>query len=101
MTGLRLLLTFLLASAGLGLGLFLLSLGMAVFRFRRWGRVILRGAGGAVATTVAYLLFFLGSGGHASESLNEVALLWALAGFGWVGALVALQGADTAAPPPA
>jgi hypothetical protein len=82
---------FLLASAGLGLGLLILSLGMAIFRARRWAGVLLRGTGGALAAGAAYVLFFLGSGGHLSESLNEVVALWALAGFGWVGSLAALR----------
>jgi hypothetical protein len=77
---------FLLLSALLGLVVLLGGLATLFGRRRSQGfRVLAFGLVGAIVTAAVYATIFVLSGGWSDESVNEVGLLWAFAGFGWVG----------------
>ena len=86
MFSLRLYVWVLLLSSLLGALVFLYSLVRLVGRHRREGGwILLSGALGAVLTSALYTASFVVGGGEVTDAANEVGLLWALAGFGWVG----------------
>ena len=85
-------LAFLISSAVVGLAVISWGLYSFMKRGTRWTGVAILGAGalGALLAFVMYSFAFLISGGSPSNLANEISLLWAAAGFAWLGAATAL-----------
>jgi hypothetical protein len=82
----------LLISAAASVGVFAWGAYNVYNRPRRLAGIVILAAGccGTLAALALHWTLFLSLGGDAKHLVSEVALLWAAAGFAWVGSITAL-----------